>query len=192
MACKRKASSSFPQADDSPAKRSRDAHLRSDTIELPETRLNKRKAADEPEESTSKRAITSQALIHPRLNFSATTLRRTRILFEISDGVPPSVQLTARETSDVSLVIAIPANAVNGVLSNLYEAEQQMRTSGVYEIVSVLGFLEGYRKDVIWPSNDIGVDNTGIVQAISQLKALQGYTWQDGPNAAQGMMWRPA
>jgi len=77
-------------------------------------------------------------LIRPPLNFSATVLRRTHIYFcTTPDTVnPPRPSMAGSE-----ILIHIHESSVKLVLSSLYEAETQMRTSGLYEIDSVLGFL---------------------------------------------------
>lgn len=122
-------------------------------------------------------------LIRPRLNFDNITLRRTHVyIIAMSDNVPLQPPVMAGP----ELMIHVHHGTVNIILSTLYECEAQMRTSAVYELDSVLGFLRAVRGHFEWPATDIGIDNPGIVWVIQQLKRHMGYEWQDGPNAARG------
>jgi hypothetical protein len=122
-------------------------------------------------------------LIRLRLNFSDLILRRTNIYITATSDY---AVLHTPAMAGPELLIHIHNRSVNIVLLVLYECEAQMRTSGVYDLDSVLGFLRRIRGHFEWPATDIGVDNPGLVWAIQQLKRHMGYEWEDGPNGTTG------
>lgn len=97
--------------------------------------------------------------------------------------VPDHAILQPPTMAGQELLIHIYQGSVNVVLPALYEGEAQMRSSGVYELDSVLGFLRGVLGDFEWAANNIGIDNAGLVWAMQQLKRRMGYDWEDGPNS---------